>query len=77
MERVKTSVALVGAVWAFGITMFIGELYNSVATHEVSAGPDIPVCIEEDGSDVDGLCVWTDPDTGDMYLNPTWEEMFR
>lgn len=74
--KVSNAATLVCMVWSFGITMFLGELYLSQA-HEVSAGPDIPVCIEEDGSDVDGLCVWTDPDTGDMYLNPTWEEMFR
>jgi hypothetical protein len=36
----------------------------------------LPICAEEDGSDIDGLCMWVDPDTGDGYINPTPEERF-
>lgn len=36
-------------------------------------------CQYEDGSDVipdrADQCVWIDPDTGDMYINPTPEEV--
>lgn len=36
---------------------------------------ELPRCAEEDGSDViDGFCAWIDPDTGDVYINPTPED---
>ena len=76
MKR-STAAAVVCAVWSFGATMALGELYN-VASAKTS--PDlggIPICQVEDGSDVDGLCFWVDPDTGDLYLNPTPEEAKR
>lgn len=39
--------------------------------------PPLPRCQEEDGSDIDGVCVWIDPDTGNSYINPTPEEVLR
>lgn len=38
-------------------------------------GP-LPVCHEEDGSDIDGYCIWINSE-GEMFLNPTPEEMKR
>ena len=38
--------------------------------HAVPVLLDVPLCATEDGSDVDGLCIWIDPDTGEAYLNP-------
>ena len=35
----------------------------------------LPICQLEDGSDVDGQCIWIDPDTGNAYINPTPEEV--
>lgn len=29
----------------------------------------LPVCVEEDGSGQDYMCVWIDPDTGNKYVN--------
>ena len=29
----------------------------------------LPACVEEDGSGQNYMCVWTDPDTGNTYLN--------
>jgi len=37
----------------------------------------MPYCQFEDGSDVDGYCLWVDPDTGMGYINPTPEERAR
>jgi len=37
----------------------------------------MPLCQQEDGSDVDGYCLWVDPDTGRGYINPTPEEVQR
>ena len=52
------------------IVLFLFELYHSQLDT-----PEIPMCQVEDGSDVDGQCFWVDPDTGDMYINPTPEEV--
>ena len=38
---------------------------------------EMPYCQFEDGSDVDGYCLWVDPDTGMGYINPTPEERAR
>ena len=29
----------------------------------------LPACVEEDGSGQDYMCMWTDPDTGNKYVN--------
>lgn len=48
---------------------------------EANAEPANPTvqCMYEDGSDVipdrADQCIWIDPDTGDMYINPTPEEV--
>lgn len=39
--------------------------------------PQLPICRFEDGSDIDGQCLWIDPDTGNAYINPTPEEVSR
>lgn len=41
----------------------------------VPAWAELPQCQTEDGSDIDGYCLWTDPDTGNVYLNPTPAEL--
>lgn len=70
MVRVFVGKALVA--WA----IVAGIAHGSHAV-DLTANADIPRCAYEDGSDVDGLCVWIDPDTGDAYLNPTPEEVNR
>lgn len=64
MKKVIVS-ALVSASIVFGL----GQIYLNHTTAFV------PMCDLEDGSDVDGLCIWIDPDTGDAYANPTQEEV--
>jgi hypothetical protein len=61
-----------------GLPAALGQM--APTTHVVAGGglyDPLPRCAEEDGSDVDGFCVWVDPDTGDMYVNPTPEEVTR
>lgn len=41
----------------------------------VTAVIEMPYCQMEDGSDVDGYCLWVDPGTGHGYINPTPEEV--
>lgn len=71
----NTAAALVVAVWTFGATMALGELYSARVQAIATPTVTVPYCGTEDGSDVDGVCVWVDPDTGDLYVNPTPEEM--
>ncbi|KRD08597.1 hypothetical protein ASE48_08515 [Mycobacterium sp. Root265] len=66
--------AAVMAVWSFGATMALGELY--VATAEARSqvvtvdGVDYPVCSEEDCSDQVGqVGVWISPRTGEHWLS--------
>lgn len=59
---------------AFFITFSI--ILALAQIHEASAKADdvwvlMTRCQTEDGSDVDGVCVWVDPDTGDGYINNT------
>ena len=65
--------AAVAALTALGIAAMARGEFDTAQHEEVS----IPICQMEDGSDVDGLCFWIDPDTGDMYLNPTDAEVQR
>jgi hypothetical protein len=37
---------------------------------------EMPYCQQEDGSDVDGYCLWVNS-KGEGYINPTPEERYR
>ncbi|AKF14249.1 hypothetical protein SEA_LUCHADOR_85 [Mycobacterium phage Luchador] len=70
------------AVWAFGLTMALGELYTARAHAEPEQvmtvdGVDYPVCVEEDCSDQPGqIGIWIDQDTGNQWLS-LGEESYR
>ncbi|QJD50293.1 hypothetical protein SEA_IWOKEUPLIKEDIS_90 [Mycobacterium phage Iwokeuplikedis] len=62
------------AVWAFGLSMFLGELYMARAeatpTVDLTEAPDVPVCAVEDCSDQPGqVGMWLDKDTGNWWLS--------
>jgi hypothetical protein len=64
--------AFLAAKLTLGGSLALGFM---LAPHGVAHAEPIPVCQYEDGSDVDGQCLWTDPDTGNVYINPTPEEV--
>lgn len=65
--------ALVAAATAAGAML----LASPDADADGVAVIEMPYCQFEDGSDVDGYCLWVDPDTGMGYINPTPEERAR
>lgn len=69
----KASSVALAFVWAWVIVFSLGHLYMAQASAE-----PLPPCQFEDGSDInqDGYCLWVDPDTGEGYVNPTYEEVF-
>lgn len=74
------------AVLAMGTSMALGFVTSPIApagTAHASGDTvtvELPRCEEEDGSDVDRLCAWIDPDTGNVFINPdpadgySWDE---
>ncbi len=70
----KTAIALAAANAAFGGLLALGFAAAPQTPATVYAQP-LPYCQTEDGSDVDGQCIWIDPDTGDAYINPTPAEV--
>jgi hypothetical protein len=78
----KNAAALVAGLWIFGGTLagglVLGPEVAAVPSVRVTASDDWghwPQCRLEDGSDVDGQCIWISPRTGDAYLNPTPDEV--
>jgi len=79
----KILTPLLAALWTFVAVFTLGQMYLSrlpepeppvqqtLISHRLT---QIPRCALEDGSDVEGICVWIDPDTGNVYINPTEEE---
>jgi hypothetical protein len=68
------------AISALVASSITGGLFciAELASPKAQAGPvqgPTPQCQVEEGSDVDVWCIWIDPDTGDMYINPTPEEV--
>jgi len=61
MKRALAAIAIVALSYA---------CTGTGKAHAIPVLIDVPQCATEDGSDVDGLCVWIDPDTGNAYLNP-------
>jgi hypothetical protein len=57
------------------VKLFIAAGLIALGAIAHPAAHAMPVCQYEDGSDVDGQCLWTDPDTGNVYINPTPEEV--
>ena len=69
--------AVVAAAVALGVAaMARGEFDNQQAVTEPVAVVEMPYCQQEDGSDVDGYCLWVSP-SGQGYINPTPEERYR
>lgn len=72
------NVALI-ALWSYVIVFSLGQLYLSRITDPERdsslAVVEMPYCQFEDGSDVDGYCLWVDPGTGHGYINPAPEEV--
>ena len=67
------------------IALWIGAIGFTVPAPEFDEEPDpavtavieMPYCQLEDGSDVDGYCLWVDPGTGHGYINPTPQEVHK
>lgn len=64
MTRQHAVTALVGILAALG-----AMLLASPDAKAERVLVEIERCLLEDGSDVDGPCLWIDPDTGEGYLN--------
>jgi hypothetical protein len=79
----RRGMAAVVATFALGTSLALGFLTCPVApAGSAHADGDtvtveLPRCHTEDGSDIDGFCAWIDPDTGDVFINPTTVEMAR
>lgn len=68
--------AFLAAKLTLGASLALGFM---LAPHGTAHAEPMPVCQYEDGSDVipdrADQCLWTDPDTGNVYINPTPEEV--
>lgn len=76
MNKVPSyAMTAVVAVWAFGLSMALGELYLARAEAQPTVvmtvdGAEYPVCAEEDCSDQPGqVGLWLDEDTGNWWLS--------
>lgn len=80
MNHSRTTLAVITAKTVLGSTLALGLLLTPHATahadetvnlSELPTIDSMPVCGQEDGSDIDTAllpCVWTDTDTGNDWL---------
>lgn len=54
---------------AVALIAVVLAVLGTVAMVDSNRVSTLPACIEEDGSGQNYTCVWTDPDTGNLYIN--------
>ena len=72
--RVTALIALMTFLAALALGLLYEASRDDIVVMPFPYGP-LPACQTEDGSDIDGYCLWTSPRTGNVYLNPTPEEV--
>ena len=57
------------ALIAVAFVLLVAAVLSLSAVVDSNRVSTLPACIEEDGSGQNYKCVWTDPDTGNLYIN--------